>query len=142
MAGNNPGNNPLDDRERNKRKEKEKEDLDNARMLSAMVSGFLLVMKSYRDVDDEVLRYSLLADKFSMGLLMSSAMLPKLVQKYEGMEGFDVESLQRDARELATILQKSAKDLMDWIQQSIYGPDTQAGRRMMKGAEKDFDEKK
>lgn len=119
--------------EREQRLREEKDLEEQIMVMKGIVEAVESVLSRQRKCKDPVVRYSLFVDKLLTILDVGMGMFKGLTDD----EKYPLE-LRTKINNLALTLQQDLADLMDWIQQPIYGPDHPYGNRMMRSSMNDF----
>jgi hypothetical protein len=82
------------------------------------------VLAGYREIEDPVLRYSLLVDKLAIMLHIVVGLIEVHAPTTPGPQ-------QLQYQNLVTGLRSDMKDLSAWIQHPVYSPDHPFGRNLM-----------
>jgi len=115
------------------KEQKKKELEDEIMVMKGVVEAIESVLSRQRKCKDPVIRYSLFVDKLLTMIDVGMGMFKGLTDN----EKYPLE-LRVKINNLALTLQEDLADLMDWIQQPIYGPDHPYGNQMMRSSMNDY----
>ena len=123
-----------DEQQKNKireRKNRKRRIKDEEKMIECALNSIRIILNRYKDIDDPVIRNSLLVDKFILMIDIFTGMTEVFTKQYSLELREKLQGVTKEVHE-------ELKELSKWIQMPTYSPDHPFGNTLMKEAEKNF----